>query len=93
MLFMVRSRPVPGRPSELKGVQTRFWDWLEPLERAGTVTACYVPAGRGAIVVFEVDSHETLHRLVNEWSDCVPARFEITPLIERAFQEGRARGR
>ena len=93
MLFMVRSTPVPGRPTELRGIQTRFWDWLKTLEDSGIVKACYVPVGRGAIVMFDVDSHETLHRLVNEWSDNVPARFEITPLIDRAFQEGRARGK
>ena len=92
MLFMVRSQPQPGRPSELRGIQANFWDWLKTLEDAGTVKACYVPVGRGAIVVFDVDSHETLHRLVNEWSDRVPARFTITPLIDRAFQERRARG-
>jgi hypothetical protein len=92
MLFMVMSRPQPGRPTELRGRQAAFWDWLKPLEASGTVKACYVPAGRGAIVVFDVDSHETLHRLVNEWSDCVPARHTIIPLVDRAFQERRARG-
>jgi hypothetical protein len=43
-------------------------------------------------VVFEVDGHETLHRLLNEWSDCVPAEFTIVPLVDRAYQERRARG-
>ena len=85
-------KPVPGRPSELRGIQSGFWDWLKTLEDAGTAKACYVPVGRGAIVVFDVDSHETLHRLVNEWSDRVPARFTIMALVDRAFQERRARG-
>ena len=84
MQFMVRSEPVPGRPSELRGIQSGFWDWLKGLEAAGTVKACYVPVGRGAIVVFDVDSHESLHRLVNEWSDRVPARFTITRTNSRS---------
>ena len=46
-------------------------------------------SGRGAVVVFDVDSHETLHRLLNEWADIIPAEFGIYPLMEpesiRAF--------
>ena len=42
----------------------------------------YPRIGRGAVAVFDVDSHETLHRLLNDWSDVVPAEFEIYPLME-----------
>jgi muconolactone delta-isomerase len=38
--------------------------------------------GRGAVVLFDVDSHETLHRLLNEWADFIPAEFGIYPLME-----------
>jgi hypothetical protein len=93
MLYMVMSNPRPERPSEIKGRQASFWDWLEKLEDAGVVKACYVKTGRGAIVVFDVDSHETLHRLINEWSDRVPAEFTTYPLIDPAFQKQRARSR
>jgi hypothetical protein len=34
------------------------------------------------VAVFDVDSHETLHRLLNEWMDAVPAEFQILPLME-----------
>ena len=48
--------------------------------------------GRGAIVVFEVDSHETLHRLITEWANCVPAEFTVYPLLaDAAHQEKIAR--
>ena len=33
-------------------------------------------------MIFDVDSHETLHRLLNEWSDFVPAEFGIYPMME-----------
>lgn len=91
MLYMVMSNPRPERPSEIKDRQTSFWDWIQKLKDAGTVQACYVKTGRGAIVVFDVDSHETLHRLINEWSDCVPAEFTTIPLVDPSFQERRAR--
>ncbi|HJN87615.1 MAG TPA: DUF3303 family protein [Dehalococcoidia bacterium] len=38
--------------------------------------------GRGAVAVFDVDSHETLHRLLNEWAEIIPAEFGIYPLME-----------
>lgn len=33
--------------------------------------------------MFDVDSHEILHRFLNEWADIIPAEFEIYPLMER----------
>jgi hypothetical protein len=91
MLFMVTSDPRPERPSEIRGHQTGFWDWLQPLKDNGTVKACYVKTGRGAIVVFDVKDHETLHDLINAWSDRVPAHFTVQALIDPAYQEKRAR--
>jgi len=32
--------------------------------------------------VFDVDSNETLHRLLNEWAEIIPATFEVYPLID-----------
>jgi muconolactone delta-isomerase len=92
MLFLAMSTPRPERPTEMRDRQARFWDWMRALEDAGTVKQCYVKVGRGAVAVFDVDSHETLHRLLNEWADHVPAEFTIVPLVDRAFQERRARG-
>ena len=91
MLFMVMSTPRPERPSEMRGRQTSFWDWLEPLKRNGTVKAVYVKTGRGAVVVFDVDSHETLHRCMTEWTDCVPVEMQVWPPIDPAHQEAIAR--
>ena len=92
MQFLVISTPRPERPSDMRGPQTKFWDWIKPLQARGTVQSCHIKVGRGACVVFDVADHETLHRLVNEWADCVPAAFEIIALVDPAFQERRARG-
>jgi hypothetical protein len=92
MLFMVMSDPRPERPSDMRQRQTGFWDWLQPLKDNGTVKACYVKTGRGAIVVFDVPNHEALHDLINGWSDRVPAHFTVYPLIDPGYQEKRARG-
>ncbi len=91
MQFMVMSNPRPERPSEMRGRQTSFWDWLEPLKQSGACKACYVKTGRGAILVFEVDSHETLHRYMTEWANCVPAELTVYPLIDPKVQEDIAR--
>jgi hypothetical protein len=43
----------------------------------------YLPrVGRGAIAVFEVDSNEVLHRILNEWADIIPAHFDTYPLVD-----------
>jgi muconolactone delta-isomerase len=91
MLFMVVSDPRPERPSEIRSRQSSYWDWLQALKDDGTVKACWVKTGRGAVVVFDVPSHERLHDLINAWSDRVPAHFTITPLIDAAYQEAHAR--
>ena len=91
MQFMVMSNPQPARPTQVRGGQASFWDWLESQKQAGLVEAVYVKTGRGAIVVFNVADHETLHRLMTEWSDCVPAEFTVYPLIDPAHQEAIAR--
>jgi muconolactone delta-isomerase len=91
MLFMVVSDPRPERPSEIRSRQSSYWDWLQALKDDGTVKACWVKTGRGAVVVFDVPNHERLHDLINAWSDRVPAHFTITPLIDAAYQEAHAR--
>jgi hypothetical protein len=84
MLFLVISTPQPERPSEVRSVRRQFWHWIEPLLQNGTAHFCYPRAGRGAVVLFDVDSNETLHRLLNEWAEYIPAAFDLYPLIESA---------
>jgi hypothetical protein len=82
MLFLVISTPRPERPSDVLQDRHRYWEWLAPLRAAGTVRSVHARVGRGAVVLFEVDSHATLHRLVNEWADIIPAQFDIHPLLD-----------
>jgi len=91
MLFLVVSTPRPERPSEVRDHQRRFWDWLDPLAHAGTARHVYTKLGRGTVVVFEVESHEALHALINQWAERVPAAFEVTPLLPAAHQRAIAR--
>ena len=89
MLFLVISTPRPEPPSSVVGSRKRYWTWLAPLQDSGTCQAIWTRVGRGAVAVFDVDSNETLHRLMNEWADIIPATFEVHPLVDtgaaRAF--------
>jgi len=70
MLFLVISEPRPEPPSAVAAARRRYWPWVR------------ARAGRGAVVLFDVDGNETLHRLLNEWADIIPARFDVYPLID-----------
>ena len=83
MLFLVISNPAPTRPSEVREARKNFWPWVEDKLERGIARSFYPRTGRGAVGVFDVDSHETLHRLLNEWAAAVPAEFSIFPLMEQ----------
>ena len=91
MNFLVISTPRADKPSGARENQTAFWDWLQPLTENGTAKHAYTKLGRGAVIIFEVDSHETMHKLVNQWAECVPATFEVHALLAREHQESIAR--
>jgi muconolactone delta-isomerase len=82
MLFAVISEPRPEPPSTMAASRQRYWTWIDPLIKSGTVKHIYARTGRGALAVLDVDSNETLHRIINEWAEIIPARFEIYPLID-----------
>ena len=82
MLFQIISTPVPTRPSEVREQRKSLLHWFQDLKDKGIAQSFFLRAGRGAVVVFDVDSHEELTRLLNHWSDAVPAEFEIYPLME-----------
>jgi muconolactone delta-isomerase len=82
MLFLVISEPRPEPPSAVAAARRRYWPWVRALSEAGLVRSVHARAGRGAVVLFDVDGNETLHRLLNEWADIIPARFDVYPLID-----------
>ena len=82
MLFLVISNPAPTRPSDVREARKSFWPWVEDKLAKGIARSFYPRTGRGAVAVFDVESHEELHRLLNEWADAVPAEFTLYPLME-----------
>ena len=84
MLFLVISTPRPERPSEVAATRQKFWPWIGRYQADGVCRHIYARVGRGAVAVFEVPDNDALHRILSEWSELVPAQFEVHPLIEGA---------
>jgi hypothetical protein len=84
MLFLVISEPRPEPPGAIAARRQDYWRWIEPVIAAGRVRSAHARVGRGAVVLFDVGSNEELHRLLNEWADLIPARFDLYPLIDPA---------
>jgi hypothetical protein len=82
MLFLVISEPRPERPSSVTAARQSFWTWIQPLIDTGQVRSVYAKVGRGAVVLFDVPSNETLHAHLNAWADIIPAQFAVHALIE-----------
>ena len=93
MHFLVIRTPRAEKPSAARENQTQFWDWINALMADGIAKHVYTKLGRGAVIIFDVDSHETLHKLVNQWAECVPATFEVEALLPKEHQERIARAR
>lgn len=87
MIVMVNSYPLPVRPSVAAPDRSAVWDWLAPLVEDGTVECFYPKPGRGAVAVFHVDSAETLQGHLTEWAERVPCTFEVTLLVDVAYQK------
>lgn len=81
MLFLVISEPRPEPSTEVAARRQRYWPWVRAQIDSGLVKTVHARVGRGAVVLFDVDSTATLHRLLNEWMDIIPAQFDIFPLI------------
>lgn len=84
MLFLVISTPRPERPSDLAATRQTFWPWIHGYEQRGVCKHIYARVGRGAAAIFDVDSNETLHIILNEWADIIPAHFDTYPLVDLA---------
>jgi muconolactone delta-isomerase len=81
-LFLVISNPRPERPSEQAARRQTFWPWIGEYEKAGVCKHIYARVGRGAVAVFDVESNDQLHRMLNEWADIIPAEFDVYPLVD-----------
>ena len=83
-LFLVISTPRSERPSEVAAHRQGFWPWIGRYEASGVCKHIYARVGRGAAAVFNVESNDQLHRILNEWADIVPAEFDVYPLVDIA---------
>ncbi|KPK07586.1 MAG: hypothetical protein AMJ64_06265 [Betaproteobacteria bacterium SG8_39] len=84
MLVMVITTPRADPPSTMTRRRQKLWRWIAPKLKARRVHWVYARPGRGAVALFDVDSHEQLHALLNEWAEIIPATFELYPLIDAA---------
>lgn len=84
MLFLVISEPRPERPSDVAKARQGFWPWMETYQAKGICKHIYPRVGRGAVAILDVESNEVLHRVLNEWADIIPARFDTYPLVDLA---------
>jgi hypothetical protein len=91
MHFLVISSPRAEQPSAARANQKAWWDWINALMDQGVAKHVYTKLGRGAVVIFDVDSHETMHKLVNQWAESIPAAFEVHALLPKEHQERIAR--
>jgi muconolactone delta-isomerase len=79
MLFLVVSTPRPSKPEDVKGVRAKWWEWAADLEAKGKALYYCARVGRGAIVIFDVDSNEELHDLLTQWLNMIPVTFDTYP--------------
>ena len=82
MLFMIISTPRPEKPSVATPSRQAYWEWLAPLQKKGLCKGVWARTGRGAIALLDVPDNETLHKLLNEWAEIIPATFEVYPVID-----------
>jgi hypothetical protein len=87
MYFLVISTPAAQKPSAARENQKQWWDWINALIASGVAKHVYTKLGRGAVVIFDVKEHGDVHKLVNQWAECVPATFEVEALLPKEHQE------
>ena len=91
MHYLVISTPKAEKPSAAREGQLQWWDWINALVARGVAKHVYTKLGRGAVVIFDVDGPESLHKIVNQWNEYVPATFEVEALLPKEHQEKIAR--
>jgi len=82
MLFLIITTPRRDPPSSVTSRRQKYWVWMAPLLKSRQALWVYARVGRGGVALFDVDSTRTLHRLINEWAEIMPAHFDIYPLLD-----------
>ena len=81
MIFLVISTPHPSRPEEIKESRLKFIDWIKSLKTRNKIINFYPRVGRGAVVIFNVETNDELHELMTEWNNIIPVNMDIYPLV------------
>ncbi len=79
MLYLVVSAPHPSKPESAKDARLEFRSWIAELKSQGEVLHFYPRVGRGSIVILDVSSNDRIHELLTQWSNIVPAGFDLIP--------------
>jgi muconolactone delta-isomerase len=82
VLYVVISTPAATPPSSIHHARAAYWDWVDDLRDRGLLLGAWSRVGRGAVAIFDVESHDQLHLLVNQWAEMIPASFEVIPVID-----------
>ncbi|MBI4189836.1 MAG: hypothetical protein HY525_04790 [Betaproteobacteria bacterium] len=82
MLFLVITTPRRDSPSSVTSRRQEYWKWIDPLLKSKEVRWVYARVGRGGVALFDVDSTLKLHEYINEWSEYMPAHFDVYPLLD-----------
>jgi len=81
VLHLVISTPYPSKPKDVKNARLEFWSWVKDLESENKVVCLYPRVGRGAAAIFDVPSNDELHKIITQWLNLIPAKFDIYPLV------------
>lgn len=82
MLFLVISNPRPERPSSVAKARQSFWPWMETYRNSGVCKYIFPKVGRGAVALLDVADNAELHQILNDWSDIIPAEFDVHALVD-----------
>ena len=81
MLYLLISSPQPSKPEDVKNARVEFRTWIDELKAKGKVLHFYYRVGRGIAAVLDVASNDELHAIMTRWSNIVPVRFDVYPLV------------
>ncbi len=80
MFYLVISSPELSKPAQVKKERLKFRSWVKELESIKKIISFFPRVGRGSVVIFDVSSNDELHALLTEWTNIIPACFDIYPL-------------
>lgn len=81
MLYWVTTHPQAAAASAVRPQQQALWRWLAQHTGPAQVLHAWRRVGRGAVLVVHAPTPTDLHDLLAQWTEFVPATFEVQPLL------------